>query len=283
MTGGQPEPTPGGAPPRPPVNRIPGAAAVAALVLAVAVGGGGWVAVKAMSGGDLWMTAPGATNIGAASTGEAEPAGADTATEPASAAQSATQSAAQSTTMPTAAGTPPAATSGMAMSPGAATAGAPDVAAPPAPGPMATMAAGPVGMGLPSSPDGDLVPGPVVDDAAPAVQQIHLVVNPPPLFGVQNPAGDTVDAFVPANFSVKVGVPVRVTVTTYDDAAHTFTSAGLGINQMIGGGSQDHPADVTFTFTPTRTGTFTWFCRTDCDPWAMATVGYMRGIVTVVS
>lgn len=127
--------------------------------------------------------------------------------------------------------------------------------------------------------------GPASAAAAPAaaVQNISMTINPPPDFGVKNASGDTVDAFVPASFTVKAGVPVRVTVTTYDDMPHTFTAPDLGVDQMIAGGSNDKPNTVTFTFTPTHTGSFEWLCKTPCDTWAMANVGFMRGIVTVTA
>lgn len=77
--------------------------------------------------------------------------------------------------------------------------------------------------------------------------------------------------------------------------AHTFTVPSLGINVPIpmatdsGKGSTATviPAVVTFTFTPSKSGTFTWQCFTPCgtDPNGMGgpmqTSGYMTGTVNV--
>ena len=120
--------------------------------------------------------------------------------------------------------------------------------------------------------------------AAPAgAQHVHLVVNPPPLYGVKNPHGAVVDAFVPADFTVHAGKPVVVTVLNYDSMPHTWTAGGLGVNEMVPAGGPHSPTKVTFTFTPKSAGTFTWQCETPCNPWSMAHMGYMEGTVTVTA
>ena len=120
--------------------------------------------------------------------------------------------------------------------------------------------------------------------AAPAgAQHVHLVVDPPPLYGVKNPHGAVVDAFVPADFTVHAGKPVVVTVLNYDSMPHTWTAGGLGVNEMVPAGGPHSPTKVTFTFTPKSAGTFTWQCEAPCNPWSMAHMGYMEGTVTVTA
>lgn len=63
---------------------------------------------------------------------------------------------------------------------------------------------------------------------------------------------------------------------------HSFTSQSLGVDQVIAGGSASRPTKVTFTFiAPSKTGRYLWWCALPCDPYSMATIGYMRGYVTV--
>ena len=114
-------------------------------------------------------------------------------------------------------------------------------------------------------------------------QHVSLKVNPPPLYGVKNPHGTVVDAFVPADFTVRVGKPVVVTVLNYDSMPHTWTAGGLGVNEMVPSGGPHSPSKVTFTFTPKSAGAFTWQCETPCNPWSMTHMGYMEGTVTVVA
>jgi plastocyanin len=90
------------------------------------------------------------------------------------------------------------------------------------------------------------------------------------------------DAFLPGGFTVRAGSKVRVTLTNYDTAPHTFTSAGLGLNVIVRAGSATHPATTTFTFTAPMAGSYRWHCLGSCDPWAMSHVGFMTGIVRVV-
>jgi plastocyanin len=90
------------------------------------------------------------------------------------------------------------------------------------------------------------------------------------------------DAFLPASFTALAGVPVKVTVYNYDDMPHSFNAPGLKVNKIIMGGSTTKPSKTTFTFTPTKKGSFAWHCDPKCDPWAMKHVGFMKGIVTVL-
>ncbi|HLI16445.1 MAG TPA: hypothetical protein VKV23_10410, partial [Acidimicrobiales bacterium] len=77
--------------------------------------------------------------------------------------------------------------------------------------------------------------------AAAAVEKVTLKVNPPPLGGVRGPDGQVHDAFVPASFTMHVGRTYEVTVVNYDTMPHTFTSPGLGLNEVIAPGSAAAP------------------------------------------
>lgn len=90
------------------------------------------------------------------------------------------------------------------------------------------------------------------------------------------------DAYLPADFAVMKGVPVKVTIYNYDDMPHSFTASGLHVNQIIPSGSEGKPSKVTFTFTPKKAGMFAWHCDPKCDPWSMAHWGFMKGHITVL-
>ncbi|MBS1679441.1 MAG: cupredoxin domain-containing protein [Actinobacteria bacterium] len=119
--------------------------------------------------------------------------------------------------------------------------------------------------------------------AAPAeTEKVSLVIKTDEEHGKLGPEGTWHDAYLPADFTVHPGATVEVTVRNYDEASHTFTSAGLGTNQMIAGGSATKPATTTFTFTaPTKKGSYGWHCVMPCDPWAMTHSGFMKGSVQV--
>jgi plastocyanin len=115
-----------------------------------------------------------------------------------------------------------------------------------------------------------------------AAENVKLVVKSDEEHGKMGSDGNWHDAYLPADFSVKPGATVKVTVYNYDDAEHTFTSPELGTNATIAAGSEQSPSETTFTFTaPAKKGRFLWYCTMPCDPWAMAHVGFMRGYVTV--
>jgi plastocyanin len=115
-----------------------------------------------------------------------------------------------------------------------------------------------------------------------APEKVSLTIKTDEEHAKKGPEGKWHDAYLPAGFTVKPGATVEVTVSNYDEAAHTFTSTGLWTNQMIAGGSATKPAKTTFTFTaPTKKGTYEWHCMMPCDPWAMSHLGYMKGAVTV--
>jgi plastocyanin len=117
----------------------------------------------------------------------------------------------------------------------------------------------------------------------PAPETIKIAVKADSEHGRLGPDKQWHDAFLPADFTVRAGATVTITVTNYDSGQHTFTAPGLSVNGMIpGGGSMAAPTHATFTFTaPTKPGKYAWWCAMPCDPWAMAHDGYMRGYVTV--
>lgn len=117
---------------------------------------------------------------------------------------------------------------------------------------------------------------------ADATEQVSLTIKSDEEHAKMGPDGNWHDAYLPADFTVKPGSTVEVTVHNYDEATHTFTSTGLGTNQTIAAGSATRPSTTTFTFTaPAKKGSYEWHCLMPCDPWAMSHAGYMKGAVTV--
>jgi plastocyanin len=118
--------------------------------------------------------------------------------------------------------------------------------------------------------------------AAPA-QHVKIVIKSDEEHGKLGPEGTWHDAFLPADFSVKAGATVKVTVYNYDEGEHSFTSSQLGTNVMIAAGTESKPAVTTFTFhAPQKAGNYLWICAMPCDPWAMNHDGFMRGYVKVI-
>lgn len=117
---------------------------------------------------------------------------------------------------------------------------------------------------------------------APATKEVSLSIKSDEEHAKKGPEGTWHDAYLPAAFSVPAGATVRVTVHNYDEAQHTFTAPGLGVEQMIAAGSETAPSTTTFTFTaPSKKGSYEWHCMMPCDPWAMSHLGFMKGMVTV--
>ncbi len=118
--------------------------------------------------------------------------------------------------------------------------------------------------------------------SSPAVENVSLVVKTDEEHAKKGPEGKWHDAYLPADFSVKAGATVHVTVSNYDEAPHSFNAPDLGTNAMVAPGSASKPTKTTFTFhAPKKAGHYAWFCAMPCDPWAMAQSGYMKGYVTV--
>jgi len=115
-----------------------------------------------------------------------------------------------------------------------------------------------------------------------AAENVKIIVKSDEEHGKMGSDGNWHDAFLPADFSVKPGSLVRVTVYNYDEGEHSFTSSGLGTNVTIAAGSEAKPAVTTFTFrAPQKAGHYEWYCALPCDPWAMSHNGFMRGFVSV--
>ena len=127
--------------------------------------------------------------------------------------------------------------------------------------------------------------------------------------------------FTPANFTVSKAGPVTITITNHDDGtsplssslesydavqggtetvdgtavtsvpnsqvAHTLTVPDLGVNVVIPAAPTGGTNTIVFTFTPTKSGSFTWQCYAPCGSGsdgmagAMAMGGWMKGTITV--
>jgi hypothetical protein len=100
-----------------------------------------------------------------------------------------------------------------------------------------------------------------------------------------------------ANFSVKKGERVAVTLYNFDEGPHTITNKALGLNVKIPGATNEEqgiPSKTVFSFTAKKVGKFRWYCSLPCDKgqgyWAMAVTkkgigrdGYMAGYITVTA
>ncbi|HXP38406.1 MAG TPA: hypothetical protein VN817_11635 [Solirubrobacteraceae bacterium] len=110
-----------------------------------------------------------------------------------------------------------------------------------------------------------------VNTGASSPQHISLSVVPGSKPG---PKGEKYDAFSKTNFAVKVGRPLQLTIDNKDDAVHSITAASAGVNVVV------MPGVHTYTIVVGRAGRFKWICAYPCDPYSMATVGYMQGYIT---
>lgn len=114
-------------------------------------------------------------------------------------------------------------------------------------------------------------------------ENVYVVIEP----GVKKASdGKLHDSFIGGDLSLTVGKPVTLNFYNYDEGAHTYTSADLGLNvQIAGSKKKGEPAVTTFTFTPAKEGAFDWMCAVPCDgdngQWAMSQDGYMKGKITV--
>jgi len=77
-----------------------------------------------------------------------------------------------------------------------------------------------------------------------------------------------------ANFAVRPGVPVTLTIRNYTREAHTFTAPSLGLDVKIKPGSRTAPSVTRFTVVAPY-GVFDWRC-TDCP-------GDMRGKIYAIA
>jgi hypothetical protein len=111
--------------------------------------------------------------------------------------------------------------------------------------------------------------------------------------GNVGPDGRKHDTFMATNLMpIQVGKPVTITIQNMDEMPHSMSSPELGLNIMIPAAKDGKAGTVDFTFTPTRAGTFRWYCAIPCDGdsqgWAMAPSvngfgreGFMAGTITV--
>ncbi len=88
------------------------------------------------------------------------------------------------------------------------------------------------------------------------------------------PDGKLHDAFSKTNFTVKVGQPLRLRIDNKDDANHSITATGTGVNIVV------RPGIHTYTLIAKKAGRFEWMCVLPCDDWAMMHPGYMAGYIT---
>jgi plastocyanin len=130
---------------------------------------------------------------------------------------------------------------------------------------------------------------PVSTQAAPTVandqpENVYLTIEPGAKLGADKKLHD---AFINGDIKITAGKAVTLNIFNYDDGTHTMTSPDLGMNIKIKGSTKKgQPALTTFTLTPSKEGTFIWFCADPCDgekkQWAMAHDGYMKGKITVL-
>jgi heme/copper-type cytochrome/quinol oxidase subunit 2 len=110
--------------------------------------------------------------------------------------------------------------------------------------------------------------------------------------GKVGPDGLHHDTYSPDGITTTKGTSVTVTIISYDDVMHSFTSPELGLSVIVQPAKNGQPTSTTFTFTPTRTGKFRFYCAIPCDTdakgWAMKSdgtgpghAGYMAGYVIV--
>jgi heme/copper-type cytochrome/quinol oxidase subunit 2 len=124
-------------------------------------------------------------------------------------------------------------------------------------------------------------------------QQLAFQVVGPDDATVAGPDGAMHDVFTAVGgTSVKVGVPVTITITNKDDVQHSMTSPDLGLNIVIPAATDKGDGTISYTFTPNKVGSFRWFCALPCDTdnagWDMTSDGtgsgqsnFMAGYISV--
>ena len=111
--------------------------------------------------------------------------------------------------------------------------------------------------------------------------------------GKVGPDGAKHDLFAPVgSTTVKVGQPVTITIDNTDDVQHSLTAPDLGLNIIAPGATDKGDGTISYTFTPTKVGSFRWFCALPCDTdnqgWDMTSDGsgndqnnFMAGYINV--
>ena len=115
-----------------------------------------------------------------------------------------------------------------------------------------------------------------------AAQQLNFQVVGPDDATVTGPDGNKHDVFAAiGGTTVKVGVPVTITITNKDDVQHSMTSPDLGLNIVVPAATDKGDGTISYTFTPTKAGSFRWFCALPCDTdnagWDMTSDGTGNG------
>ena len=130
--------------------------------------------------------------------------------------------------------------------------------------------------------------------SAPA-QLLSYQVTGPEDATILGPDGAKHDLFVATSATtVKVGVPVTITITNKDTSQHSMTATELGFNILVPAATDKGDGTVSYTFTPTKAGSFRWFCAIPCDSdnagWDMTSDGkgmgqanFMAGFITVTN
>ena len=156
------------------------------------------------------------------------------------------------------------------------------------------IVAGIAGLALVACGSGQATTTTVASADLPAQQLSFMAVGPDeaPVVG---PDGAKHDVFwATSSTSVKVGVPVTITITNKDDVQHSMTSPDLGLNIVIPAKTDKGDGTISYTFTPTKAGSFRWFCAIPCDSdnagWDMTSDGngngqnnFMAGYITVTN
>jgi hypothetical protein len=111
--------------------------------------------------------------------------------------------------------------------------------------------------------------------------------------GNVGPDGRKHDTFMGMNLTpIQVGKPVTIAIQNMDEMPHSMYAPELGLNIMIPAAKDGKAGTVDFTFTPSKAGTFRWYCAIPCDGdsqgWAMTPgakgfgqEGFMAGTITV--
>ena len=158
------------------------------------------------------------------------------------------------------------------------------------------IAAALTGVGLVACGSGGLA-GTTINPATVAVpaQLLSFQVVGPEQATVVGPDGAKHDVFYAlSDTSVKVGIPVTITITNKDTSQHSMTSPELGINIVVPAATDTADGTISYTFTPTKAGSFRWFCAIPCDSdnagWDMTSDGhgmgqnnFMAGFITVTN
>ncbi len=288
-----------------PVNRLSPMAKAFVLCGAFMVGLVVWIAVEDGGGQDAWLTDPGAAAV---VTGGGSPA-ATSGGATANTANTSDNDTAGGGGAAAAGAAMPGMAAGMAGMAGMAS---PGTASPGTASPGST--ASPAATGAPPAAAG----APAASATAPASAATAVSLE------IQTGATDGRPGwprFVPADVTVRAGVPVTLTIVNHDDGtaplpaslaiydavqggtetvngtsvtsvpnanvAHTWTVPALGLNVVVPAAPTGGTDTVTFTFTPRKTGTFSWQCYAPCGTGSsgmggpMTTDGWMRGTLTV--